>query len=77
MAQSQLIDGQEIYTAELITARLKNGGGFHARSLATGKLLWVTEIDSCLSMIDMDSVTVQHSFDSATFKVLPQSLKSL
>ena len=71
VAQSQLIDGQELYTAALVQARLRDGGGFHARSIETNRLLWVTKING------MDSVTVQHSMHNLQFKVSPESLKSL
>jgi hypothetical protein len=70
MAQSQLIDGQEMYTPALVRARLRDGGGFHARSFTTNALLWVTAIDG-------DVATVQYSMDVLKFKMRVSKLKSL
>jgi len=70
LSQSTLIDGQEMYTPALVRARLRDGGGFHARSFTTGKLLWVVAIDG-------EHVRVNYSMDSAQWMFPIKNLKSL
>lgn len=71
LSKSQLIDDQELYTEALVRARLRMGGGFHAREFTTGMLVWVTKING------IGSVTVHYSMSLEEFKILPEDLKSL
>jgi len=71
MAQSTLLDGQEIYTPSLIRARLANEGSFNARSFTIGKLLSVTAID------DGDLVEVNFSGCTIKFRLPAHNIKSL
>ena len=70
MKQSQLIDGQELYTPALIRSRLENEGCFHVRSFTTGKLLWVTGIDG-------GSAVVQYLGSKTRWMMRITNLKSL
>jgi hypothetical protein len=66
-----LLKDQEVYTPTLVRARLRMGGGFHARGLNSENLYWVTAIG-----ID-NLVTIEHSFSGKKFRVISQDLKSL
>jgi hypothetical protein len=70
MAQSTLLDGQELYTPALVRARLANEGDFNARSFTTGKLLEVTAIDGSLVTVYFAGTDVKFHMDAHKIKSL-------
>jgi hypothetical protein len=70
LQQRTLIDGQEIYYAKMVRARLQMDGGFHARSFITGALLWVNGIDG-------DRVRVNYSMGTQEWMMKISNLKTL
>ena len=67
---SVLMDDQEMYTVEMVKARLRFGGAFHARSFTTGKLLWVIAIEGNYVRVNYSMSITEFMFPISNLKTL-------